>query len=455
MKNKLNNIWNMITVYQHQLSLVLYYWRCYAACKIRQPREPKLYFYEHFINSDNYKKVIRNAENNIDTQTIIPLLPNFQKLVRVPYFFFQKFPSKNGNYCFYGNDYDKFFKQLTPLNITYIKPYVYYEGITFQNILFSSFTLYNVCFHNCSFYNCEFEKIWFAPKRHTDNIQYPQGFSNCIFYNTTFNECDINSTFFRMGELHNVGFINCKLSDSLFQRISFRNMWLQGKTVISNTLIFSPSKFFDIKIKGISSDVMMDSRCIIGCFQYHDIINYTNIEQYKGYCSYQKRMAFENVASTYNLFDQIRQQNSIRESRNTDKQMYYQSQKANTRSLAFPKNLLGYLSEWSFGYGEKPFRALFSISFVIVVFSFLYLFTGFNYGNATISYTIKEISPSLSFIKDFFKSLFFSFFTMISVGQGTACPVGSLSHLLMSIELFLGAIYMTLFTSSLFRKYTK
>jgi len=44
---------------------------------------------------------------------------------------------------------------------------------------------------------------------------------------------------------------------------------------------------------------------------------------------------------------------------------------------------------------------------------------------------------------------------MITVGQGNASPFSPGSQIAMSIELLLGAIMMTLFTSTLFRKYTK
>ena len=61
----------------------------------------------------------------------------------------------------------------------------------------------------------------------------------------------------------------------------------------------------------------------------------------------------------------------------------------------------------------------------------------------------------LYFFSDLFQSLYFSFFTMITVGQGNAHPISPPSQIAMGIELLLGAIMMTLFTSTLFRKYTK
>ena len=72
-------------------------------------------------------------------------------------------------------------------------------------------------------------------------------------------------------------------------------------------------------------------------------------------------------------------------------------------------------------------------------------------------YSIKQIfnTPCIPLLSDFFQSLYYSFFTMITVGQGNASPFSPGSQIAMSIELLLGAIMMTLFTSTLFRKYTK
>ena len=53
------------------------------------------------------------------------------------------------------------------------------------------------------------------------------------------------------------------------------------------------------------------------------------------------------------------------------------------------------------------------------------------------------------------QSILFSIFTLVTVGQGTAAPCTIWGQIVMSLELFFGAIIMTLFTSTLFRKYTK
>ena len=137
----------------------------------------------------------------------------------------------------------------------------------------------------------------------------------------------------------------------------------------------------------------------------------------------------------------------------------YQRKKAETRNRKKPSKIIGYLSEWVIGYGEKPYNALFSMALIIIFFSCIYMFTGFipEIGNDEIKYNIKQIfnTPCIPLLSDFFQSLYYSFFTMITVGQGNASPFSPGSQIAMSIELLLGAIMMTLFTSTLFRKYTK
>ena len=99
------------------------------------------------------------------------------------------------------------------------------------------------------------------------------------------------------------------------------------------------------------------------------------------------------------------------------------------------------------------------MALIIIFFSCIYMFTGFipEIGNDEIKYNIKQIfnTPCIPLLSDLFQSLYYSFFTMITVGQGNASPFSPGSQIAMSIELLLGAIMMTLFTSTLFRKYTK
>ena len=80
----------------------------------------------------------------------------------------------------------------------------------------------------------------------------------------------------------------------------------------------------------------------------------------------------------------------------------------------------------------------------------------FRSGKYIIDYDFAlKINVSITTIgQDFIQSLYFSFFTLITVGQGTAYPNTGLSQIFMCLELLIGAIMITLFTGAIFRKIT-
>ena len=86
------------------------------------------------------------------------------------------------------------------------------------------------------------------------------------------------------------------------------------------------------------------------------------------------------------------------------------------------------------------------------------MFTGFTATSSKppINYFYNfNFSFNFQLLNDWFQSLFYSFFTLITVGQGSASHSSSATQFAMSIELLCGSILMTLFTATLFRKYTK
>lgn len=235
--------------------------------------------------------------------------------------------------------------------------------------------------------------------------------------------------------------------------MSFSNVIFDGSVALNNTSIFSPSKYFDISFIGSVDNINVDTKCAVTAFSYFDKTNLT-IEEWFKYKIFMS-LSYCGVANTLFTLEQIWTANHIREEHDNYANFYYQRKKAETRSLTKVSKLTGYLSEFIIGYGEKPFRSLITMALIIFVFSFIYLFTGFTLSNECL-----EINYSLSDIfnvslYDYWESLYYSFITMITVGQGSAAPSTQLSQIAMSLELLLGAILMSLFTGTLFRKYTK
>ncbi|WP_027399500.1 ion channel [Anaerovorax odorimutans] len=364
------------------------------------------------------------------------------------------FSSKEFNHKFSNSK--SFFPKEPPTRITKIAPHTYYEGIEFNNILFESFKLEQICFHNCSFRNCSFKNIRFKKDFVGFAPNYIQGFSSCDFFNVNFENCDINNTFFSIGNLNHIHFINTNLCNSLFHRISFNKVVFSGISTLNNTSFYFPSKSFDVSFIGAVEQFHVDAKCVVTAFSYDDKTNITLEEWFK--YKIWKSVKHKEVANTLFTFEQIWTANHIREEHNNYANFYYQRKKAETRSLAKWSRFTGYISEFTIGYGKKPFRAFGSLGVLILIFSLIYLFTGFSptTDSPEIRYYITGCFDSLTTLfTDYLQSLYYSFFTMISVGQGSASPSTPLTQIAMSVELLLGAILVTLFTGTLFRKYTK
>lgn len=437
-----------IKLYSQEIIYIFKIWIIYIKLKSIQPKV-KSYFFEKIKNSGKYTQIIYNEHYKLSSEHYKYYHKNFFKYVQKPYKFFQKFSSKEFNYNITKES--KYFPHNSKIKISNIKPYTYYEGIEFNNILFSSFNLDNICFHNCTFTNCIFDNI--TSKIDSSHIQ---SFSACDFIYTVFKNCSLNSIFFDMGNFNNIEFADTNFNECIFHRINFEKTKFSGNTTLNSTDIYSPSLNFNISFIGSVENLHVDSRCRVSAFSYYDIIN-TNIEDYLKYKIWKKPI-YSEVANTYFALDQIWASNHIREQDKNYTNFYYQRKKAETRSYNRHSKLHGYLFEFIIGYGENPFRALISMSLIILLFSFIFMITGFkpDSNSSEIMYSISLNSKfSIQCIYDWSQSLYFSFITMITVGQGDPSPSTLLTQIAMSIELLLGAILMTLFTSTLFRKYTK
>lgn len=256
-----------------------------------------------------------------------------------------------------------------------------------------------------------------------------------------------------MGNFNNVTFKNSALCNSIFHRISFCHVIFDGTVTLNNTSIYSPSKCFDISFSSSVDNINVDAKCTVTAFSYFDKINLTIEEwfKYKIFLSYRH----QEVANTFFMIDQIWCENHIRDALNNHANLYFQRKKAETRSLTKFSKLTGYLSEYIIGYGEKPFLALVSMAVIIFLFSFVYLFTGFTPSSECTEIHYSLINLFDISLSDYWESLYYSFITLITVGQGTATPSTQLSQFAMCLELLIGAILMSLFTGTLFRKYTK
>lgn len=436
----------------YDIKLCLWLWFLYFKyAPLRHKYEGKELFHSSFKNDNTYTKICYNTKLIFpEVSLCLPYFRLFKTIAKWPLLFFYRFPNQENNYQ--PNRDTSLSYEASKLHIKTIKPFTYFEGISFHNFIFDHLILKSVCFHNCSFFNCEFLNLY-APISTTSPIKHPykQGFSACSFDNCHFKECLLHNTFFSIGSLYFVTFEDTHFCDCVFHRMSFKRVHFKGESSFNETCIYSPSQYFDISFLGSAEAFSVDAKSRIVGFSYHDIIN-LQLDNYNTYNVF-KKDTYAKVADTYFALDQVWASNHIREQDNHRVNLYYQRKKAETRSKKGLSALFGYLSEWTIGYGEKPFRAFASIFVLVLLFSFIYIFTGFTPDSA--SSPIGYFYNCTLTLNDWLQSLFFSFFTLVTVGQGSAAPASAASQIAMSLELLFGAILMTLFTGTLFRKYTK
>lgn len=434
------------------IKICIWLWYLYLKHFLRQRRyEGKKLFSSSFKGNEEYTQICYNTIIKLPEKAIYqPFFAFFKCISKRPLLFFYRFPDKDDNYEPYENT--NLPSETAKLHVKKIKPFTYFEGITFNNIIFEGFIFKDICFHNCTFFNCEFLDIY-TPMSIDSLVSpsYRQGFSACTFENCHFKKCMLQNTFFSIGTISYTTFEDIDFYRCVFHRMSFSQVVFKGETELAETSVLSPSSRFDISFRCAPENFHADTRCKLTAFSYRDIIN-RPLSQYKTYNIFQKDI-YSKVADTYFALDQIWASNHIREQDNYRGNLYYQRKKAETRSKSGIPALFGYLSEWTIGYGEAPLRAFVSILFLVLVFSFIYIFTGFT--PDSYSAPIGYFYNSCLTFSNWSQSLFFSFFTLITVGQGSAAPASAATQIAMAFELICGSILMTLFTATLFRKYTK
>lgn len=334
--------------------------------------------------------------------------------------------------------------------VTKIAPNVFYENISFWNVDFVNVTLENVCFHNCSFHFCKFTNMSTHTEKQLINVAGPkQGFSCCNFMGCEFSNCKLDQLFFSVGVLKGVRFIDSKFNNVVFQMNAFSQVCFEHNCDLSDFYIFSPSGMLDIQFRENGGNITIDDKSAITGFRYRDKTNIHNWNTYKIF----KKSHYQNVAATYYAFEKLIDGNKLLDKKSC---CFYQRKRAETRSKGFWKAIPGYLAEWCFGYGEYPGRSILSLIGVIFLYAPLYMLSGFSTGTRIINYTISfDFTITWDKFKDFCESVYFSFFTLVTVGQGTPSPIFALTKILSASELLLGAVLITTFTATLFRKITE
>jgi uncharacterized protein YjbI with pentapeptide repeats len=341
--------------------------------------------------------------------------------------------------CFKGSRNNGSNLDFSNIQVTSIGSKVFYEDVSFYNVHFKKFEYKEVCFYNCSFTLCTFEEITTNIASKYQGIMFNAifekcGFSHCRFKNCSFVDSVFSKCKFNVGE-----FKSLVLRDVIFNLCSLSCIRFREGGVLEHTWFLFPSGFFDIRFEKSDKPYLIDSASGVSRFDYRDTRHLDNLQKKKIF----RRNAYKDVAATLYSFKQLFAENHINK---TSVDYYYLYKKADTRSSPkFMKRFTGYLAELIFGYGARPFNALFSLIIISGLYAPAYMLSGFSTGERVIDYSF---NLSQLFIwnatkaKDLLESLYFSFFTLCTVGQGSGVPISGLTKIISSTELWLCKVNM-------------
>ena len=277
-------------------------------------------------------------------------------------------------------------------------------------------------------------------------------FENCDFSSCRFQNCSFfGKVLFQKCFLRHVLFINTILYESIFCRSCFNPVIFRDKCDISGAFFISPCGEMDINFVNENGYTKIDNRTYIGDFSYSD--KYFS-KKIKAIASFEPR--FSGTKNGYLSFESQLVKNYLPQWHSN---CFLNRKKAETRSASkFRKKAIGFLIELSSGYGEKPFYTIILGVFFVFIFANLYMLSGFKADNQDVRYIVdmsQGFNINQTIVDDFMKSMSFSFFTFITAGLGTIRPTTFWGEFLFNLELFLGVIFVAVFTSTLVRKMTR
>lgn len=173
-----------------------------------------------------------------------------------------------------------------------------------------------------------------------------------------------------------------------------------------------------------------------------------------------RRELFESATWTYRTLQQLAHQNS----RRNQTIEYYQREQDLRRRFAWNEGhylfaLKAEASRWLTGYGHNPWRILGVSLGIIVLCAVIYPLTGGVQEpqvEQAITYTLDEPTESsrgwIAIV--FFKSLYFSATTFVTLGYGDFQPIGRWAQTLAGVEALLGNFLMALLVVVIARRIT-
>lgn len=325
-----------------------------------------------------------------------------------------------------------------------------FKNIIFRNCSFSGSKFENVYFENVIFDNCVFsfpliengcchvnEDTYYVPTIFYKCI-FVATFSECMLENTLFEQVNFTLSKFQQTSLQHSIMTTCAISgteikDCVLQDFSiYRTDILDISFTDERLTTVNEKTFIDYLIKSKRKDIKKRnaSGWIVG--NYDDMCS-KNSKSIRGLA----KLFSENGYTEY------------------EGEYFYRAKKNELKGLHGFDKLKSFISLVLCGYGERPSFTMGTILFSIIVFAFIYMFSGINAADKLIKYPFNGHIPLMEMVCDYGKCLFFSVTTFSTVGYGNYVPLGTLSMIVSAIQMIIGVSLCALWTGCIFRKISR
>ncbi len=306
----------------------------------------------------------------------------------------------------------------------------------------------NVKFKECSFIGCIFDECSFDKEGVI--------FENCIFLKSesdklpsTNREDNIGTSFYNC-DIY-AKFLNCDLSFIIFENCKIHNTNFELSFIKKGMIIESELKNIKVIDCNLSGFKAINSYLVDFNFDDNYMTKFdenTFFDKIK--LRYKDKQEYEGIYMTYKTLADKFKENSLN---NNFGEYYYLAKCTQRKCVKILPKLSSYIYWFTCGYGERPEFCIISSLTIIIIFSFIYIFTGIEIRGEIISYrsiNIESISI-MDFIKHFNEALNLSIGMFGGVGTNNSKPI-EISYMIANIEMIIGIIMMGLGIGTLSRK---
>jgi len=308
----------------------------------------------------------------------------------------------------------------------------YFKNCVFQNVSFLTGEFQNIVFYNCTFEHVSFNK-------HNDGIYKNIFFQNCIFTKVDVENLKLKSFCF---------WGNCSFEGLKFGLNTFPKKEIIGKNIIDLCKKWDEASFETRKqhrymgghYNKIEIETVSDENASERVIKYASTKNCYDglIELYKYIFDYEDKFGEHGLSLKLNYYF---------------KWLLDERDKLNNKKHIHRRI---FLSRYILGYGIKAEKPFYAYLLMILIFSFLYVFTGLKIDNQSMHhYNLLDFFQSNQTLYDYGYALYFSVVTSTTIGFGDIRPDSGITMTLACIQGLLGIFLTTMFTVVFGRRFFK